>query len=601
MTRRTSPSSIAKSASRTLALRLALGLGALSLALPLQANGATDPRKPQANPFALSRSLSGNYLAALSATSQRDAAAASVYFKEVLRRDPRNLELLERTFLAALTSGDMQDAFSYADQLLKRDKANGLAHLALGIKAMKANQFGQARNELSKSGNNRQRDLTAVLLNAWTLVGSNEPKRALETLDRLKDERFAGFRDYHSALIADVAKIAPEAERRMKSAYESEKNTLRVVDAYGRFLSRRGKNAEARSVYEAFDPNLSRHPLVTAALEELTAGKTLAAPIKTAVQGAAEVLYGLGSTGSGQGDELAAMIYLQMSLFLDPENPLAIISLAGLYENIKQGEAAIALYRSMPETSPLRANADVQIGLVLDSLGQSEEAIKHLTAISTARPQDIDALNALGNIQRARKEFAEAVTTYSKIIASSPNNDRALWPVYYFRAISYERQKIWPKAEADFLKALELYPNQPLVLNYLGYSWADQGVNLDDAFRMLQKAVELRPTDGYIVDSLGWAHYRFGRYEEATKDIEKAVQLKPADPTINDHLGDIYWKTDRKLEAQFQWNHARDLGPEPEDLPKILEKIERGLSEDKKETAAPASMPAETPAKNGGL
>ena len=592
---------IAPRSSRKSAVRLALSLCALSLVLPLQANGATDPRKPQANPFALSRSLSGNYLAALSATSQRDAAAASVYFKEVLRRDPRNLELLERTFLAALTSGDMQDAFSYADQLLKRDKANGLAHLALGIKAMKANQFGQARNELSKSGNNRQRDLTAVLLNAWTLVGSNEPKRALETLDRLKDERFAGFRDYHSALIADVAKIAPEAERRMKSAYESEKNTLRVVDAYGRFLSRRGKNAEARSVYEAFDPNLSRHPLVTAALDELTAGKTLAAPIKTAVQGAAEVLYGLGSTGSGQGDELAAMIYLQMSLFLDPENPLAIISLAGLYENIKQGEAAIALYRSMPETSPLRANADVQIGLVLDSLGQSEEAIKHLTAISTARPQDIDALNALGNIQRARKEFAEAVTTYSKIIASSPSNDRALWPVYYFRAISYERQKIWPKAEADFLKALELYPNQPLVLNYLGYSWADQGVNLDDAFRMLQKAVELRPTDGYIVDSLGWAHYRFGRYEEATKDIEKAVQLKPADPTINDHLGDIYWKTDRKLEAQFQWNHARDLGPEPEDLPKILEKIERGLSEDKKETAAPASMPAETPAKNGGL
>ena len=475
MTRRTSPLPIAPRSSRKSAVRLALSLCALSLVLPLQANGATDPRKPQANPFALSRSLSGNYLAALSATSQRDAAAASVYFKEVLRRDPRNLELLERTFLAALTSGDMQDAFSYADQLLKRDKANGLAHLALGIKAMKANQFGQARNELSKSGNNRQRDLTAVLLNAWTLVGSNEPKRALETLDRLKDERFAGFRDYHSALIADVAKIAPEAERRMKSAYESEKNTLRVVDAYGRFLSRRGKNAEARSVYEAFDPNLSRHPLVTAALDELTAGKTLAAPIKTAVQGAAEVLYGLGSTGSGQGDELAAMIYLQMSLFLDPENPLAIISLAGLYENIKQGEAAIALYRSMPETSPLRANADVQIGLVLDSLGQSEEAIKHLTAISTARPQDIDALNALGNIQRARKEFAEAVTTYSKIIASSPSNDRALWPVYYFRAISYERQKIWPKAEADFLKALELYPNQPLVLNYLGYSWVDQG------------------------------------------------------------------------------------------------------------------------------
>lgn len=569
--------------------------------MPPAANSAPDQLKPQANSFALSASMSGNYLSALSATSQRDAAAASVYFKEVLRRDPRNLELLERSFLAALTSGDMQDAFTYADRLIKRDKANGLAHLALGIKAMKANQFAQARNELSKSGNNRQRDITAVLLNAWTLVGSNESKRALETLDRLKDERFAGFRDYHAALIADVAKNNPEAERRMKSAYESEKNTLRVVDAYARFLSRRGKQEEARKIYESFDPNLSRHPLVTAALDELAAGKTLTSQIKTPVQGAAEVLYGLGSTGTRQGDELAAMIYLQMSLFLDPENQLAIISLAGLYENIKQGEAAIALYRSMPETSALRANADVQIGLVLDSIGQSDEAVKHLTAISTARPKDVDALNALGNIQRSRKEFAEAVTTYSKIIASTSSGDRSLWPVYYFRAISYERQKLWPKAEADFLKALELYPDQPLVLNYLGYSWVDQGINLDDAFRMLQKAVELRPTDGYIVDSLGWAHYRFGRYEEATKEIEKAVQLKPADPTINDHLGDIYWKTDRKLEAIFQWNHARDLGPEPDDLPKILEKIERGLSEDKNAASTSSPIPADAQPKNGGL
>ena len=580
---------------------LSLGLCAVILALPFQARGATDPGKPQQNPFTLAVSMSGNYLSALSATAQRDAAAASIYFKEVLRRDPRNLELLERTFLAALTSGDMQDAFTYADRLIKRDKANGLAHLALGIKAMKANQFAQARNELSKSGNNRQRDITAVLLNAWTLVGSNESKRALETLDRLKDERFAGFRDYHAALIADVAKNIPEAERRMKSAYESEKNTLRVVDAYGRFLSRRGKNEEARKVYESFDPTLSRHPLVSAALDDLAAGKTLSAQIKTPVQGAAEVLYGLGSTGTRQGDELAAMIYLQMSLFLDPENPLAIISLAGLNESIKQGEAAIALYRSMPESSPLRANADVQIGLVLDSIGQSDEAIKHLTAISTARPTDVEALNALGNLQRSRKEFAEAVTTYSKIIASTPADDRSLWPVYYFRAISYERQKLWPKAEADFLKALELYPNQPLVLNYLGYSWADQGVNLDEAFRMLQKAVELRPTDGYIVDSLGWAHYRFGRYDEATNEIEKAVQLKPADPTINDHLGDIYWKTGRKLEATFQWNHARDLGPEPEDLPKILEKIERGMIDDKSESPAPQAIPVDAPVKNGGL
>ena len=135
------------------------------------------------------------------------------------------------------------------------------------------------------------------------------------------------------------------------------------------------------------------------------------------------------------------------------------------------------------------------------------------------------------------------------------------------------------RAENDLKKALELNPDQPLVLNYLGYSWVDKGVNLDEAFRMLRRAVDLKGRDGYIVDSLGWAYYRLGRYDEAVNELEKAIDLKPSDPVINDHLGDAYWHIGRKLEAQFQWNHARDLSPEPEDLPRILEKIRNGLSE----------------------
>ena len=137
----------------------------------------------------------------------------------------------------------------------------------------------------------------------------------------------------------------------------------------------------------------------------------------------------------------------------------------------------------------------------------------------------------------------------------------AIWPLYYFRGISYERQNQWPPAEADFKHALDLYPDQPLVMNYLGYSWVDQGVHLDQAFPMLRRAVELRPTDGYIVDSLGWADYKLGHYDEAVKKLERAVDLKPGDPVIQDHLGDAYWQVGRKLEAHFQWNHARDLDP----------------------------------------
>ena len=152
--------------------------------------------------------------------------------------------------------------------------------------------------------------------------------------------------------------------------------------------------------------------------------------------------------------------------------------------------------------------------------------------------------------------------------------------IYYFRGICYERSKQWPKAEVDMKKALELFPEQPLVLNYLGYSWVDQGINLDEGMRMIQRAVEQRADDGYIVDSLGWAYYRIGNYEQAVKHLEHAIELKPEDPTINDHLGDVYWKIGRRLEARFQWSHARDLKAEPDELVKIEEKLKSGLPDE---------------------
>ena len=183
---------------------------------------------------------------------------------------------------------------------------------------------------------------------------------------------------------------------------------------------------------------------------------------------------------------------------------------------------------------------------------------------------------ALGNILRGRKEFDECAEVYGKGIATIANPERPHWLIYYFRGICNERAKKWSAAEADLKKALKLYPDQPHVLNYLGYSWIDQGVNLDEGMRMIRRAVEQRPDDGYIVDSLGWAYYRLGNYEEAVKHLERAVELKPDDPTINDHLGDGYWKTGRMLEAQFQWSHAHDLKPEPEELEKIEQKLKSG-------------------------
>jgi Flp pilus assembly protein TadD/LysM repeat protein len=200
--------------------------------------------------------------------------------------------------------------------------------------------------------------------------------------------------------------------------------------------------------------------------------------------------------------------------------------------------------------------------------------------VAEADPADLDAVVALGNLYRGHDRFPEAADAYSLGIATIKEPVKDDWRIYYFRGVSLERSKRWAEAEADFQQALKLDPDQPQVLNYLGYSWVDQGANLDKALDMIKTAVDLRPDDGYIVDSLGWAYFRLGRYDEAVTQLERAVDLKSSDPVINDHLGDAYWKVGRKLEARFQWNHARDLKPEKDELPKILKKIEQGLVED---------------------
>jgi tetratricopeptide (TPR) repeat protein len=546
-------------------------------------------------PLEVGESQAGNYLAALVAGADRDTTAAATYFRETLRADPRNPELIDRAFAAALANGNMEDAFQLADRLLMRDPNNSLARLTAAVRAIADGQYAVARVQLAGGEAGRAHDVTTTLLTAWSFAGLSDGKDALTTLDRIRDASFAVFRDYHAGLIADLTGNAPEALKRLKAAYDGEKNTLRLADAYARYLARHGDRDGAKQIYESFAQILPHHPIVEGALADLAAGHPLDPIIRNAKDGAAEVLYGLGGAGSRQGDELAALIYLRLALYLRPDHALAAVTVADLYEQLKQSQSAIDAYEMVPSASPMRASANIQAGLSLEALGRSAEATKRLQEIVAADPKDIDALSALGGLQRSAKNFADAAQTYDKAIALLDKPDRSNWTLFYFRAICFERTKQWPKAEADFKKALELFPDQPLVLNYLGYSWVDQGVNLDEAFKMLRRAVDLRPTDGYVVDSLGWANFKLGHYEEATRELEKAIELKPADPVVNDHLGDAYWRMGRKLDAHFQWNHARDMGPEPEDLPAILKKIDSGLPEEPQPAAAQTE-----PKKDGG-
>ena len=558
--------------------------------LPAASARTRDPG-PSPHPYQVGDSSVGNYLAALVAGADRDTLAAATFFREALRADPGNTELLERTFVAALSNGDIGEALEFGRRLVQLDAKNGLAHLVLGVEQMHQKHYVAARRQFESGGAGRERDVTASLLIAWTYVGQGDEKKALAAVDALNDSNLGVFRDYHGALIADLANDTTEATKRFKAAYAADATILRLVDAYARFESRHGDLAEATRAYKTFGEVLPRHPLIESAMADLQENKTLPPLIRNPQDGAAEVLYGLGAAGGRQGDELAAIIYLRLALYLSPDNSLATLSLADLYGRLKQNEQAIDVYGSVPASSPLKANAEIQTGLVLDTLGRGDEALRHLQALVKANPKDVEALTTLGNVYREQKKYAEAIDCYTSAIDGTPEGDKSLWGLLYFRGIGYERAKQWPKAEADFQRALTLYPDQPLVLNYLGYSWVDEGVHLDEGLKMLRRAVSLRPEDGFIVDSLGWAHFKLGDIDEAVRELERAVSLKPSDPTINDHLGDAYWRSGRKLEAQFQWNHARDLSPEPDDLARIVEKIKVGLPDDKPPASADTKLP----------
>jgi tetratricopeptide (TPR) repeat protein len=567
------------------ALVLACGLFASSSVL-----AAAIDTEPGANQFKIGDSQPGNYLSALIASADRDTPAAELYYRETLRADPRNPDLLERAFAAALSNGDELTASSLGERLLTRDPNNNLARLSVAVRDIEQGQFASARAHLASGDALRARDVTTAILIAWCYAGQSDLHRALDTLDRIREPSLVPFRDYHAGLIAGLLGNSAEAQRRLKSAYDGDKNSLRFADAYARALAAQGDLNGATKVYQDFSALVPRHPLVQRAISDLKANQVLDPLVRNAKEGVAEALYGLGSAGSRRGDELPALVYLRLSLYLRPSSDLTAVTLASLFEQLSQKDQVIAAYELVPSSSPLKMSADIQIALELDAMGKADEARRRLTEIVAARPHDVEALSALAELQRSAKKYTEAAATYDQAIAAVGIPQRDNWTLFYFRGICYERSKQWPKAEADFKKALELYPDQPMVLNYLGYSWVDQGLNLEEAFKMLRKAVELRPGDGYIVDSLGWAHYRLGQYPEAADTLERAIDLKPADPILNDHLGDAYWRVNRRIEAKFQWNHARDMGADPEDLPTILKKIDGGLPEPAANIATPKAL-----------
>ena len=558
-------------------------------------------------------SFSGAYLAARVAEVDNDLDGAIAYYTQALSFDPGNERLQQSLMLTLISAGRFDEALPYAEKLKTNEDVGRFARLALAVDAIRKKEYDAAVSVL-KDGDASDLDrLISSVVIAWARAGAGDHAEAIASLEAIEGpEWYTLFVTYHRALIADFAGLAGQADKTYQAAIDDQaaggaapESWLRAAEAYAGFLARGGKDDAALAILDRAD-EVAAGRLPTAALrEKIEKGESVEALVRGPTEGASEILLNLASALNRGGGETFVRLYLQYALALDPGSDLVLVELAAVAEQQQDAERAIALYRQIPEDSPVKRLAELQLGLNLADLDRRDEAIPHLKALLDDNPEDMRAYLALGGVYSADEDFRAAAEVYDRAVAQIESSSKFMpagpgrnpnWNIYYQRGIAYERLKEWPKAEPNFRKALELYPDQPQVLNYLGYSWVDMNMNLEEGLDMIRKAVELRPSDGYIIDSLGWAYYRLGRFEEAVAELERAVSLKPDDPILNDHLGDAYWRVGRKLEATFQWSHARDLQPEPDLLASVQKKLAEGLPGQGGETTAENPAPAEPPA-----
>ncbi len=532
------------------------------------------------SPLAAEDGDAGAYLAARVAESENDFRAAAGWYGKAILSDTANARLLEGAILAELGIGDMALAIEGAKQLKKLGgEPSQLGDFAL--LADEAQREDYAALLASASAGRDVGELVNALVTAWAKVGEGKMSEALAEFDELtKSKGLEAFGYFHKALaLASVGDFEGADEILSGRAAGPIFVMRRGVFAHVQILSQLERNADALALLDrsfGTEPD----PVVDALRLRLQAGEPLPFDtIRTARDGIAEVFFSVAAALNGEADPVYTLLHLRVAEYLRPDHADVVLLTADTLETLGQHQLAVETYATFPPDDPAYVSAEIGRAGALRSDGQVDAAIQAMQALARAHPDLFSVQFALGDMLRLEERFDEAEVAYTAAINLQTKITEEDWVLFFYRGISHEQSKDWAAAEADFRQSLTLNPDQPQVLNYLGYGLVDRGESLDEALGMIEKAVAADPEQGYIIDSLAWAYFRLGRYEDALRPMEKASVLEPVDPIVTDHLGDVYWMVGRKLEARFQWRRALSFEPTETDATRILRKLEVGLDE----------------------
>jgi tetratricopeptide (TPR) repeat protein len=525
-------------------------------------------------------SVAGDYLSARFAMQNQDIEHAVEYFSSALAKDPQNDALLNRGYRLMLLAGEMEKAVQLARRYVAQHDDLSTAHILLASHAVNKGRLEDAEAILTPFFEMEDptqisitSEITVPLMLSWIKAGEKQYDKAFEILKGLEETAAGPFVPYHSALIYELSGNDTKAEKIYTDLIDTQLNSYRLTEAAYRFFTRLNKFSKANEIKEQY---IADNP--TMRFHHVLSGNYTGSMIGSAKQGIAEMFLEIASflyANSTQMDN--AMAYTRLSLIMSPDVPSSQILLANIFRKTGQDEQAISTYKSIKYPPMFVWQARLNTAKLYFQNKQTDKAKSVLLTMAEERKRDYTALITLGDLLLENEEFNAAAGIYTKALERIEKQENTHWVIYYARGISYERDKQWPKAEADFRKALELSPQQPDVLNYLAYSWLVQEINYKEAEEMLRTALTQRPDDAHIIDSYGWVLFKLSKYAKALNYIEKANLMIPQDPVTNDHLGDVYWKLGRYTEARYQWERALSFDPKEAEAAKIQQKLEHGL------------------------
>lgn len=540
---------------------------------------------------AAARSASGSYLAARHAQGQGDFASAARYYNRALAYDPFNLELLERAVSTRVAGGQVALSFPVAARVRNIDSENRLAAVLLTARAMEAGDHADVADMIPEA-RGAVGAIERDLLRLWAKVGAGDPK-AGALLGAVSGRFFpvhAG--KMHAAMAFGVLGEHEQAEETFRQAIDANtRHKPRLYERFGEYLESHGRFTDAANLYRAAVAAYPDDALFPVLLQRAEIGDEATRPaVFTAADGAAEALFGLSAAYLADRDALNSILSLQIALWLDADLPGGRMFLAGVQERSGLRGASAENYAAVGETSPYRRMADLQRIEVLNDLERPMDALEVIDQLLERDGLDSNLLRIKGDILRYEQQYGDSAAAYDAALELIEAPAVEHWRLFYGRGVSRERLDDWDSAEGDLEQAMALQPDNAYILNYLGYTWVDRGMHLEQAQDLIRRAVSLEPNDGYIVDSLGWVLYRLGDFVGATEHLEQAVELQPTDPVINDHLGDALWRVGRRMEARFQWRRALSFSPEDDLEVDITRKLQIGLDDFDAEKAERAEV-----------